>query len=141
LSNHKTKRGARAPRAHDACVDPDLYFSDHNDSPSHQRKTDQLRVAIRRALTQALDCDVDDPRLEGLHVHDVLAEPGGTFAALFTSSSSTELAVVQARLRDAAPLFRTALANGLARKRIPQVTLFVIPDISDVREHSEVDDA
>ena|SRR5688500_2253929 len=127
MSKHSRRRGAHAPRAHeDTCVDPDLYFSDR-ESPSHQRKSEQLRVAIRRALTAALGCDVDDPLLDELHVHDVLVEPGGSFSALFATRRIDSLDLAQDRLREAAPVFRLALARALARKRVPQVTLYVVP--------------
>lgn len=135
MSKRDRKRGANAPRAHDTCVDPNLYFSDERSSTGQRRKTEQLRIAIRRALITALDCDVDDPRLDGLHVHDVLAEPGGSFAALFTTSSGPSLDAVQARLRAATPVFRNALATTLARKRVPQVSLHVVPAVG-----REVDD-
>lgn len=134
MSKHSRKRGAHAPRAHDECVDPDIYFSDRQD-PTQQRKTDQLRVAIRRALTAALDCDVDDPLLEDLHVQDVLAEPGGVFVAVFSTSKPERIDLLQARLREAAPVFRSALATGLTRKRLPQVTFYVVPEAQ-----AEVDD-
>lgn len=95
--------------------------------PSLHRKAEQLRVAIQRALSTALDCDVDDPLLDDLYVDDVVVEPGGSFAALFVTERVQELDSIQERLREAAPVFRTALADSLTRKRVPNVTLFVIP--------------
>src|SRR5262245_19709210 len=110
-------------------VDPDLYFSDRDRAVT--RKTEQLRAAIRRVLASALACDVDDPMLEALYVHDVVAEPGGSFAALFATANGSAIDELQSRLRDAAPVFRTALAHALARKRVPQVTYFVVPVVVD----------
>ena len=115
-------------------IDPDLYFSDRD--PSRLRKTEQLRAAIGRALTTALDCDVDDPELEELVVHGVLAGAGGSFAALFATARVADIDVLQERLRAAAPVFRAALARSLARKRVPQVSLHVVPAASA----EEVDD-
>jgi ribosome-binding factor A len=133
MSKHHRKRGAHASRTHashlpeDAFVDPAVYFSDTQESPARQRKTEQLRAAIRHAIGVALECDVDDPLLESLHLHDVVAEPNGAFIALLATSSLQPIDHVQARLRDAAPVFRNALANSLTRKRVPSVTFFVIP--------------
>lgn len=109
----------------------------NHDHPSFRRKAEQLRVAIRRALTVALDCDVDDPLLDGLYMHDVVSAPGGSFAALFATDHVDQIDAMQERLREAAPVLRTALADALMRKRVPIVAFYVIP--ADRAEQSEVE--
>jgi ribosome-binding factor A len=127
--NRHRQRGARAPQvAHEVCVDPDQYFSDTaHESPAHRRKAEQLRIAIRRALAGAVDCDIRDPLLEGMQLLDVFAEPGGAFAAVFAAGRGADVDVVQRRLREAAPIFKGALARALTRKRVPQLGLHVVP--------------
>lgn len=128
MSMHKRQRGAIAPPAQDDCVDADLYFGDGiADDGRHRRKADQLRVAVQRALIGALECDVNDPMVAGLALYDVVAEPGGSFAALFATERVEIVDALQARLRDAAPVFRTAMAHALTRKRVPTVSFYVVP--------------
>ena len=94
---------------------------------SGSRKAVQLCTAIRHALTSAIDCDVDDPLLYDLYVYDVVLEHDGNYAALFATDDVAGIEAKQARLRDAAPIFRRALATALSRKRVPTVALFVVP--------------
>ncbi len=131
MSHNRPRRGAFAPPVHaDACVDPDQHAP-------HARKTEQLRVAVRRVLSAALDCDVRDPLVAKLRVHDVVVTPGGALVALFATEDAASIDAAQARLREAAPVFRAALARGLTRKKIPQVALYVVPQ----PRMEEVDDA
>jgi ribosome-binding factor A len=128
MNKHRRKRGAHAPPAHDVCVDADVYFGETvRDEGRHQRKAEQLRVAIQHALVAALECDIDDPVLAGLSLYDVAAEPGGSFAALFATDRPDLLEAAQVRLRDAAPVFRNAMAQSLTRKKVPTVTFYVVP--------------
>lgn len=128
MSKHSRKRGAAAPPTHDMCVDADVYFGEaDSEDGRHRRKAEQLRVAIQRALAAALECDVDDPLLAGLSLYQVVAEPGGAFAALFATERPELLDQAQARLREAAPVFRNALAQSLTRKRVPTVSFYVVP--------------
>lgn len=124
------------PEAHaDACVDPDVFFADASTARrGDPRRSEQLRAAIRRALVRALECDVHDPRLDGLTLVDVIADPGGTWSALFASTRLDDLDDLEQRLRDAAPVFKRALAGALARKRVPQVAFYVVPATTPAME-------
>jgi ribosome-binding factor A len=118
-------------RHRDADASAEQYFS--SASVHFNRKSEQLRAAIERALTTAVDCDLDDPALADLRLVDVVVEPGGAFAALF-ATDRVELGAVEQRLRDAAPVLRLALARSLARKRVPQVSFHVVPLTREVRD-------
>lgn len=125
----------RRPATHDECAQDlsDRYFSDHR----FDRKTAQLCSAIERVLMNALTCDVDDPLLDGLHLHEVRADAGGTYTALFATADVARLDLAQARLREVAHVFRAALAVELTRKRVPTLALYVVPDVRPA--YDEVD--
>jgi len=91
------------------------------------RKRDQLRTAVARALTSALACDLEDPALDAVELHDVVAAADGGFTALFATARYELIDDLQRRLRDAAPIFNRALADGLTRKRVPRLSYFVVP--------------
>jgi ribosome-binding factor A len=123
---HNRLRGHRS-RELDSFIDPDTYFTTPTRSSPSQRKQSQLRTAILHVLHSVIACDVDDPVLNHLALVDVVAEPNGTFTALFSCAATHAHTNPQQRLQSAAPLFRRAMAQQLTRKRVPQVSLWVVP--------------
>ena len=107
---------------------------------SFSRKATQLCAAIRHALSTAVDCDVDDPLFDDLYVHDVVLQPDGSYAALFATDDIAGIDAKQARLRDAAPIFRRALAAALTPKRVPNVAFFVVPSMTERDDDDGSDD-
>lgn len=94
------------------------------------RKAVQLCTSIRHALGRAVDCDFDDPLLDDLYVHDVVLTGDGSYAAIFATDDVARIDEKQARLREAAPIFRRALSESLTRKRVPNVAFFVVPSLA-----------
>lgn len=138
-SSSRRRKAARPGRGRERHVhqpDPSLFFGAVDDSAAdigaslqHTRKAEQLRAAIERVLTRALSCDLHDPSLDDLDLLEVIADPHG-YAAVFSSQEAHDVAAIaakEARLAEAGPLLRLALARGLARKRVPMVRCFVVP--------------
>lgn len=64
-----------------------------------------------------------------MFVVDVRLAAGGLFVAVFASSALSLVDEQQRQLERAKPLFRTALAQDLTRKRVPTIQLIVVPDL------------
>ena len=94
-----------------------------------ERKDGQLSRAIARSLQRTLDIDIDDPDLDGLSVVEVKAADGGLFVAIVASTAMASVARQQQKLAAALPVFRTALAAELSRKRVPTVCFCVVPTL------------
>lgn len=111
----------------------DVVFADPSERPrTHStsvtaRKDGQLSRAIARSLQRTLDIDIDDPDLDGLTVVEVKAADGGLYVAIVASAATASVEHQQQKLAAALPVFRTALAAELSRKRVPTVCFCVVP--------------
>lgn len=115
---------------------PETYFSDFSDSraKSRARKSAQLCSRVARLVTSSLECDVLDEVVQALVLGQVEQEPGSTrLNVTFIAPAGSDLADINRRLGRIAGVFKDALARGLSRKRVPQLSLATIPSLPSER--------
>jgi ribosome-binding factor A len=93
------------------------------------RKQAQLCARMQQLLTTSLSIDIRDPSLESVFIDRVAVNPGGGFSVVVVVDGESSLSAVQSSLERATPIFRSALARGLHRKRVPQLLYAVMPSL------------
>lgn len=92
--------------------------------PRLHPKAAQQQQLVVRAVRACLDAELFDPRLDEVWLEGAFVCSGG-----FTLLFATEGALGDAReaLEGAVPILRAAVARRSARKRVPRLTLEVMP--------------
>ncbi|MEO1333970.1 MAG: hypothetical protein AAFV32_10680 [Myxococcota bacterium] len=115
---------------------PETYFFDFSDSraKSRARKSAQLCSQAARLISSSLECDVADEVVQSLVLQEVQHEPGSArLSVTFIAPEGCDLTDVNGRLERVVGVFRDALARGLSRKRVPQLSLTAIPALPHER--------
>lgn len=121
----------------DDCVDPRDFFStlDPTERSSARRKSlrkaRQLCAQVRRTLEVVLSGECPDPILQGLWVYDVQPAPDASRLLVLVAVRDTDANVTThellARLADATPHLRHAVAQAVRRRKTPQLAFHVLP--------------
>lgn len=118
--HRKNGRGGRRSSQHASSS------TSHHDPRT--RKLHQLCRQVHERVDLVLAGELDDPRLEGLWVADVIPEAGGT-AMLVTLvvPDESELAELSELLTRLSGRFRSEVAAAINRKRTPNLRFALLP--------------
>jgi ribosome-binding factor A len=93
------------------------------------RRTAQVCASAERALRLAIDCELDDERLDGLTLAEVrpLPDAGHLLVLAMAPDGIDPRAAEQALLRAGGRL-RLLVGRTLSRKRVPLLSFAVLPE-------------
>ena len=107
----------------------DELFGESSIAGRSAKKTSQLCSQVQRALSWALDAELQDPLLSELRLMEVQPYPDGShLLVVFAAPSGSNLGEAEERLRRATALFREEIARELTRKRLPLLSFIVLPE-------------
>ena len=100
-------------------------------SSRRDHKALHLCRAAQRALSLALSGECGDDVLRSLCVHDVVPAPDASrlLVRLISPPSAGQIDDVYARLERVRPLLRRTVAQAVTRKRAPELSFVVMPQV------------
>lgn len=97
------------------------------------KRTDRVNVLLRQELSELIQRDLKDPRLEGglVSVTEVMVSRDLNHATVFVShlGSNEELGEIMAALNDSASYLRNALRGRVRLRQIPALKFEFDPSI------------
>ena len=133
MNHEKSKRRTRPPLADalhdDDGVDPRKYLDRRQRKEGEDRKLLMLCSQVAVCLGLSLEGELNDPRLEGIHLESVTPAPDASrLEVLIGIPQEADSAEVLAALNGAAARLRVEVAAVIHRKKAPQLAFRLLRD-------------